>query len=109
MARRERTGITRSATAAAVAALALATPVAAYASTDADGTATGGSHRTQPVHDATILLPAPTEGTSTTTSWDVLPIATGAAGGILVVTIAFAAVTGVRHRRDEHAHMAHPV
>jgi hypothetical protein len=66
------------------------------------------SHRTQPVHDAsTPFAPLPaTPESEASTSWEVLPIATGAAGGILVVTIAYAAATGVRHRH-ERAHHAH--
>lgn len=110
MAVRELRGITRSATVAAAAALALAAPASvAYASTGVDGTGTG-AHRTQPVHDATVLLPpAPSEPTSATTSWDVLPVATGAAGGILLVVITFAGVTVVRRRRYEQSHVAHPV
>lgn len=110
MALRELTGITRSATVAAAAALALAAPSAAvHASTGTDAAGTG-AHRTQPVHDATILLPpAPSEPASTSTSWEVLPIATGAAGGIVLVVITFAGVTVVRRRRHEDAHIAHPV
>jgi hypothetical protein len=110
MALRELTGITRSATVAAAAALALAAPASvAYANTDTAGTGTG-SHRSEPVHDATLLLPpVPFEPASTTTSWDVLPVATGAAGGILLVVITFAGVTVVRRRRYDQSHIAHPV
>jgi H+/gluconate symporter-like permease len=113
MALRELRGITRSASVAAAATLALSAPIAAaYASTDIDGTpsTSAGSHRTQPVHDDTLLLPlAPLEPASTTTSWDVLPVATGAAGGILLVVITFAGVTVVRHRRYEQSQVAPPV
>jgi len=65
------------------------------------------THRTQPVHDAsTPFSPLPsTPASEAGTSWDVLPIATGAAGGILVVTIAYAAATGMHHR---HARAHHP-
>ena len=110
MALRALRGIARSATVAAAAVLALVAPsAAAYAATDTAGTDTG-SHRTQPVHDATLVLPlAPLEPASTGTSWDVLPVATGAAGGIILVVISFAGVTVVRHRRYEHSHLAHPV
>lgn len=108
MALRELRGITRSATVAAAAALALAAPAAASASTGTDGAGTG-SHRTAPVHDATVLLPpAPSEPASATTSWDVLPVATGAAGGIVLVVITFAGLTVVRRRRYEQSHVAHP-
>lgn len=108
MALRELSGMTRSATVAAAAALALAAPSAAYASTGTDGAGTG-SHRTKPVHDATVLLPpAPSEPASTSTSWEVLPIATGAAGGIVLVVITFAGVTVVRRRHHEDSHIAHP-
>lgn len=110
MALRELTGTTKSATVAAAAALALAAPsAAAFASTGTDDAGTG-AHRTQPVHNATVLLPpAPSEPASATTSWDVLPVATGAAGGIVLVIITFAGVTVVRHRRHEDSHVAHPV
>ena len=108
MALRELSGITRTATVAAAAALALAAPSAAFASTGTDDAGTG-AHRTQPVHDATVLLPpAPSEPASATTSWDVLPIATGAAGGIVLVIITFAGVTVVRRRHHEDSHVAHP-
>jgi hypothetical protein len=114
MALRELRGITRSATVTAAAALALAAPsAAAYATTGADGatsTSVGtgaGSHRSQPVHDTTTLLP-PAPAESASTSWDVLPVATGAAGGVLLVVITFAGITVVRRRRYEHADIANP-
>jgi len=109
MALGELKGITRTATVTAAAALALAAPsAAAYASTGADGatSTSAGTHRSQPVHDATTLSPAPAESASTT--WDVLPVATGVAGGVLLVVITFAGVTVVRRRRYEHADIAHP-
>jgi hypothetical protein len=74
-----------------VASLALAAPAGALVEPGGPGGTSGGS--------TGITTPAPG------TSWELLPIAVGAAGGLALAGIGFAAATGMR-RRDEH--MAHP-
>jgi hypothetical protein len=75
-----------------VASLALAAPAGALVEPGGPGGTSGGS--------TGITTPAPAG-----TSWELLPIAVGAAGGLALAGIGFAAATGVRRRNE---HMAHP-
>lgn len=74
----------------------------------ADAGSGNTTHRTFSVHPGsegpTPAVPDTTTGTTVT--WDLLPIATGAAGGILLVSLGFALVVVIR-RHHEHG-MAHP-
>jgi hypothetical protein len=86
--------VTRLASAAvvgSVASLALATPAGALVEPGGPGGTSSGS----------TGIP-----TSADTSWELLPIAIGAAGGLALAGIGFAAATGVRRRNDQMAHPA---
>jgi hypothetical protein len=90
MALRNITRLASAAVAAGVASLALAAPAGALVEPGGPGGTSGGNPG--------ISDPAPAG-----TSWELLPIAVGAAGGLALAGIGFAAATGVR-RHD----VAHP-
>jgi hypothetical protein len=64
--------------------------------------------RGRSVHDETTTPwpVTPSSPDSSTTDWEVLPVAVGVAGGLALAGIGFAAITVAR--RHGHGHMAHP-
>jgi hypothetical protein len=88
MALRNITRLASAAVAAGVASLALAAPAGALVEPGGPGGTSGGN----PGIDT---APAGT-------SWELLPIAVGAAGGLALAGVGFAAATGVRRHNVAH-------
>ena len=89
MALRNTTRLASAAMVTGVASLALAAPAGALVEPGGPGGTSSGNPG--------ITNPAPPG-----TSWELLPIAVGAAGGLALAGIGFAAATGVRRRNVAH-------
>lgn len=126
------TRLASAATVAAVTSLALAVPAAASetgAGAGSSDSSTGqgantrrtesvhgagtvmvfnGTQRTASIHDATngVWQETPPPSDTGNTTWETLPVAAGALGGLALVGVGFAAFVVVR-RHHEHG-MAHP-